>query len=68
MARPSWYVLADLCNALGDRQDSMTAAQAFAALAAEQPAFAGMSYDQLGLKGSMVAGATAGQTSLGAAS
>ena len=63
MARPSWYVLADLCNALGDRQHSLTAGQAFAALAAEQPAFAGMSYDKLGLKGSMVAGATAGAAS-----
>jgi NADH-quinone oxidoreductase subunit G len=67
MARPSWYVLADLCNALGDRQDAMTAAQAFAALAAAQPAFAGMSYDGLGLRGKTIAGATAGQASLGAA-
>jgi len=64
MARPSWYVLADLCNALGDRQDAMTAAQAFAALAAAQPAFAGMSYDGLGLRGKTIAGATAGQASL----
>ena len=63
MARPSWYVLADLCNALGDRQDALTAGQAFAALAAAQPAFAGMSYDLLGLKGMMVAGATAGAAS-----
>ena len=63
MARPSWYVLADLCNALGDRQDSMTADQAFAALAAEHSAFSGLSYDKLGLKGSMVAGATAGAAS-----
>jgi NADH dehydrogenase/NADH:ubiquinone oxidoreductase subunit G len=67
MARPSWYVLADLCNALGDRQDAMTAALAFAALAAAQPAFAGMNYDRLGLRGGTIAGATVGQASLGAA-
>ena len=60
MARPSWYVLADLCNALGDRHDAQTASQAFAALASSQPAFAGMSYDALGLRGATVAGATAG--------
>ena len=63
MARPSWYVLADLCTALGDRQDVLTAGQAFAALAAAQPAFAGMSYDSLGLRGKPVAGATAGANS-----
>ena len=63
MARPSWYVLADLCNALGDRQDALTAGQAFAALAAAQPAFAGMSYDRLGLKGATAAGTTAGAVS-----
>jgi NADH-quinone oxidoreductase subunit G len=63
MARPSWYVLADLCSALGDRQDVLTPAQAFASLAASQPAFAGQTYDALGLRGAMVAGATAGATS-----
>ena len=60
MARPSWFVLADLCSALGDRQDVLTAAQAFAALASSQPAFSGLSYDALGLRGAPVAGATAG--------
>jgi NADH-quinone oxidoreductase subunit G len=63
MARPSWYVLADLCSALGDRQDVMTAAQAFAALAAAQPAFSALNYESLGLRGATVAGATAGATS-----
>ena len=63
MARPSWYVLADLANALGDRQDVLTAAQAFDALAAAEGAFAGMSYDTLGLRGRMIAGATAGAAS-----
>jgi NADH dehydrogenase/NADH:ubiquinone oxidoreductase subunit G len=63
MARPSWYVLADLANALGDRQDVLTASQAFAALAASEPAFAGLSYDALGLRGATIAGATAGAAS-----
>jgi predicted molibdopterin-dependent oxidoreductase YjgC len=63
MARPSWYVLADLLNALGDRVDVLTAAQAFASLAASEPAFSGMSHEKLGLKGAPVAGATAGAAS-----
>ncbi|HEY5544972.1 MAG TPA: molybdopterin-dependent oxidoreductase [Gemmatimonadaceae bacterium] len=63
MARPSWYVLADLSAALGDRLNVMTGAQAFAALAASEPAFAGPSYDTLGLRGAAVAGATAGAAS-----
>ena len=63
MARPSWYVLADLLNALGDRVDAVTPAQAFASLAAAEPAFAGMSHDKLGLRGAPVAGATAGAAS-----
>ena len=36
------------------------ASEVFAALAAAQPEFAGMTYDTLGLKGAMVAGAMAG--------
>ncbi len=60
MARPSWYVLADLCSALGDRQDILTAAQAFDALSSSHSAFSGLRYDALGLRGAPVAGATAG--------
>jgi NADH-quinone oxidoreductase subunit G len=63
MARPSWYVLADLATALGDRMDVMTAGQAFGAMAAGQPAFSGMSYDKLGLRGGTVAGAATGAAS-----
>jgi NADH-quinone oxidoreductase subunit G len=63
MARPSWYVLADLSNALGGRLNVMTAAQAFAALAASESAFAGLSYDALGVRGAALAGATAGAAS-----
>ena len=60
MARPSWYVLADLATALGERMDVMTPGQAFAAMAESQAAFAGLSHETLGLRGEMVAGATAG--------
>jgi NADH-quinone oxidoreductase subunit G len=63
LARPSWYVVADLLNALGDRVDAMTAAQAFASLASSEAPFAGMSHDRLGLKGATVAGEPAGVAS-----
>lgn len=62
VARPSWYVLADLATASGDRLDLLTAGQAFAALAAANPEFAGLSHDRLGLRGATVAGAAAGVT------
>lgn len=59
-ARPSWFVLADVANALGDRLDVLTAEQAFDALAADRPEFAGLRYARLGLRGAPVAGAGAG--------
>ena len=62
-ARPSWFVLADLLDAAGDDDEPhRCASDVFAALAQAHPAFAGMSYDTLGLKGRAVAGATAGAT------
>jgi NADH dehydrogenase/NADH:ubiquinone oxidoreductase subunit G len=63
MARPSWYVLADLATALGERMDVTTAGQAFGALAGSEAAFAGLSYDTLGLRGGVAAGAAAGAAS-----
>ncbi|MDA1080485.1 MAG: 2Fe-2S iron-sulfur cluster-binding protein [Gemmatimonadetes bacterium] len=59
-ARPAWFVLADVLIAMGEQAPYMTASDAFAALAKTTPAFAGMSYDALGLKGATVAGAMAG--------
>jgi NADH-quinone oxidoreductase subunit G len=59
LARPSWFVLSDLLAALGERTAYFLAADAFAALAASHPEFAGMTYDTLGLKGQLVAGAAA---------
>ena len=62
-ARPSWFVIADLLAALGARGDYMLASDVFAALAAEQAPFSGMSYDTLGLRGRVIGG---GKTAAGA--
>jgi NADH-quinone oxidoreductase subunit G len=51
MARPSWYVLADLLVAMGESAGYFVAADVFTALSAAEPAFAGLSYDTLGLRG-----------------
>ena len=45
---------------MGEGQGYWTASQAFDALASAHPEFAGMSYDSLALKGSMIAGAMSG--------
>ena len=70
LARPSWAVLGDLLAAMGDGAGYWAASDAFAALAGSHPAFAGMSYDTLGLKGLPVAesGAAAKPAMAGAAS
>jgi NADH-quinone oxidoreductase subunit G len=61
VARPSYFVLGDLLAAAGEGSGFWTAGQAFDALAAEVPAFAGLNYDGLGLRGAMIQGAlTAG--------
>jgi NADH-quinone oxidoreductase subunit G len=57
LARPSWYVLGDLLAALGEGSGFFTARDAFAAVAAAHPSFAGLSYESLGLKGAPVADA-----------
>jgi NADH-quinone oxidoreductase subunit G len=51
LARPSWFVVADLLAALGEKADFFQAHEVFAALAANSPAFAGLTYDTLGLRG-----------------
>jgi NADH-quinone oxidoreductase subunit G len=60
VARPSFFAIGDLLAAIGDGAGYWTASQTFDALAASHGEFAGMSYDKLGLKGAMTAGATAG--------
>ncbi|MEO8560730.1 MAG: 2Fe-2S iron-sulfur cluster-binding protein [bacterium] len=57
IARPSYFVLGDLLAAMGDGSGYWTAGQTFDAMTAAVPAFAGLSYDRLGLRGAMIAGA-----------
>ena len=61
LARPSWYALADLATALGTPSDDChLPSAAFAALAASEPAFRGLSYERLGLRGAPLADAMVG--------
>jgi NADH-quinone oxidoreductase subunit G len=55
-SRPSFTVLSDLLALLGESTNYMLASDAFAAIASSEPAFSGMSYDTLGLRGAPVAG------------
>ncbi|HUF31196.1 MAG TPA: molybdopterin-dependent oxidoreductase [Gemmatimonadaceae bacterium] len=58
MARPLWWPVGDLLGALGDRSDAYIASDVFTALAAQVPAFSGMSYDTLGLRGQVASDAS----------
>lgn len=58
IARPSWWVIGDLLEAMGHGEGHFLAADAFAALAAAHPEFAGLSYASLGLKGAFIASAS----------
>ena len=60
LARPSWFVLADLLQAVGEGAAYYTAREVFDALAASHAEFAGKSYDTLGLRGLPIAGELAG--------
>ncbi len=60
LARPSWFALADLNAALGLQAEHFLPSAVFAAMAASEPAFAGLSYESLGLYGAPVATAPAG--------
>lgn len=60
LARPSWFALADLNAALGLEADHLLPSAVFAALAAAERPFAGLSYDSIGLHGAPVQGATVG--------
>ena len=55
-ARPTWWVISDLLAAAGEPTSYFLASDVFTALAKDTPAFAGMSYDALGLKGRQIAG------------
>jgi NADH-quinone oxidoreductase subunit G len=57
LARPSWFVLADLLSSLGERTEYFLPSDVFAALASSHSEFAGLSYDTIGLRGLPVLGA-----------
>ncbi|MFN2398721.1 MAG: molybdopterin-dependent oxidoreductase [Gemmatimonadaceae bacterium] len=61
MSRPAWWILADLLGALGEPANYFLASEVFAAIAAERPEFSGLSYDTLGMKGAVLAGAAVHQ-------
>jgi len=58
MARPAWWIAAGAID--GGAEAPATAADAFAALGADWPALAGLSYGDLGLSGRLGAAETAG--------
>jgi NADH-quinone oxidoreductase subunit G len=60
LARPAWFVLCDLLNALGDKADFLAASAVFDTLAKSEKAFDGMSYDGLALTGIETPGARTG--------
>jgi NADH-quinone oxidoreductase subunit G len=51
MARPGWFVLVDLLEQLGDKVEAFVPSDVFGVMAREVGAFAGLSYDGLGLRG-----------------
>ena len=56
LARPSWYALSDLLVAVGETVDYSSAANVFGALVKAEPAFGGLTYETLALKGVVVSG------------
>ena len=59
LTRPSWYVLSALAEALGQGEGYALPSQTFAALASAHQEFAGLSYESIGMRGGMIAGAVA---------
>jgi NADH-quinone oxidoreductase subunit G len=51
VARPTWYVLADLLTAIGGNGRFYLPSEVFAALTATHSTFAGLDYEALGLRG-----------------
>jgi NADH-quinone oxidoreductase subunit G len=62
IARPTWYVLADLLAAMGGEGRFFLPQEVFAALAATHAPFAGLDYEALGLRGLPVVDASASPT------
>lgn len=51
LARPSWLVLGDLLGALGAQEQFFLPADVFTNMASSKPAFSGLSYEKLGMRG-----------------
>jgi len=66
LARPAWAALSDVLTGLGEPALYFQPADVFAALAAARPAFAGLTYDGLGLRGAAVAPDAAAPAGAGA--
>jgi NADH-quinone oxidoreductase subunit G len=60
VARPSWYVLADLLAACGGAGDFLLPEAVFEALATTHDGFRGLSYGSLGLQGAVMPAAAEG--------
>ena len=61
MARPAWWVAGEVLAGPGPDADApSTAGQAFALLGERWPVFAGLSHDELGYTGRVLAGQPAG--------
>jgi NADH-quinone oxidoreductase subunit G len=60
MARPVWWAVGDLLAAIGERAEYYLASEVFDELATRVPAFSGMTYETLGLRGAI--GASAGRS------
>ena len=56
MARPVWWAVGDLLTAIGERTEYFLASEVFAEMAARTPGMSGMSYDTLGLRGTIADG------------
>ncbi len=56
LARPSWFVLADLASAVCGSGPTWAPAEVFRALATTTPHFAGMTWEGLGLRGALPVG------------
>ena len=58
LARPGWYAMTDLLNALGESAGYRSPSDVFDAMAKSETAFAGLSHDALALSGRPAPGAT----------
>ncbi len=62
LARPSWLVLGDLLGALGEQDSFYLPSDVFTRIADSHPAFSGLSYESLGMRGLPVLDANGART------